>query len=218
MLKVLKHHLITGFKQYPSILCVTCGITQRKCHAVSKKDELPWQRDHYKHFLAIQTRWSDNDQYGHVNNVIYYSYFDTIINHYLIKCCGLNTDLKTSNIVGYMVDTKCIYRTPISFPEVVLAGLYISHIGRSSVHYTVAIFPELSEQASDDHPHLSKCGISSQTDQVILTKHSSTACAVGQCVHVFVDTDSNKPVPLPDNFRAALEKIAVVKDTTRSKL
>ncbi|XP_038073884.1 uncharacterized protein LOC119741976 isoform X2 [Patiria miniata] len=222
MLKVMNHRLVARVKQFQPIT-LACGTNLRKCHTSAKKDdsELPWQRDYYKYFLEIQTRFSDNDQYGHVNNATYYSYFDTVINHYLIKCCGLNTDLRTSNTVGFMVHTDCSYRTPVSFPEVALAGLCISHIGRSSIHYTVAIFPELSQQAPDGTSNKTEPGLGSWMDKVNFANHSLTACAVGHCVHVFVNTDTNRPVPLPDNVRASLEKISVEKQqkpTSDSKL
>ncbi|XP_072045608.1 uncharacterized protein [Amphiura filiformis] len=161
-----------------------------------KTTELPWQRSSYKYFLPIQTRWSDNDQYGHVNNVIYYSYFDSIINHYLIHSCGLNTNVQTSKIVGYMVDTRCTFREPISFPEIALAGLAISHIGRSSVQYSVAIFAEKKNQHAKSH-------------DVNYPDHNETACAIGQCTHVFVDTSTNRPIKLPDMMREALETISL---------
>ena len=148
-------------------------------------------------FLPIQTRWSDNDQYGHVNNIIYYSYFDSIINHYLIHRCGLNTNVRTSEIIGFMVDTRCTFREPISFPEVVLAGLAVSNIGRSSVQYSLAIFGEKKPQTE------------SQELDENFANHQETACAIGQCTHVFVDTATNRSIKLPDRMREALEKIYV---------
>ncbi len=164
----------------------------------SEKTDL-WKRSSYEYFLPIQTRWSDNDQYGHVNNVIYYSYFDSIINHYLINFCDLNTNVRTSNIVGYMVDTRCTFREPISFPEIALAGLAISRIGRSSVQYSVAIFRKKKNQNA----------IKSQELGTGYPNHQETACAIGQCTHVFVDTSTNRPIKLPDTMREALEKISL---------
>ncbi|XP_078000504.1 uncharacterized protein LOC144453101 [Glandiceps talaboti] len=162
---------------------------------------MKWQRSDYKYFLPIQTRWSDNDQYGHVNNVIYYSYFDTVINHFLIKQCDLNTNIKTSEIVGLMVDTGCSFKQPLQYPDVVLAALAISHIGRSSVKYTVAIFAEKSSSNSDYPP----CG--GNFDSSLYSSFQETASAVGSCTHVFVDAKTNRSKVLPDKMRQTLQTI-----------
>ena len=187
-----------------------------KDNSWTSKDDEPWQRKYYKYFLPIQTRWSDNDQYGHVNNVVYYSYFDSIINHYLVNHASLNTDVKTSSFVGYMVDTKCVYRSPISFPEVALAGLSVTHIGRSSVHYAVAIFPEeakVIDQLPSSSQHVTGGLYKEESNSA---SHSQTACAIGHCVHVFVDAATNRPVSLLDSdLRQALEKIIIQKEVSK---
>lgn len=166
-----------------------------------------WDRSTYLYFLPIQTRWSDNDQYGHVNNVVYYSYFDTVINHYLIKCCGLNTDLKDSEFVGLMVETGCSFRKPLSFPEEVLAGLKVSKLGRSSVTYQIAIFAEennkLDKSAKPPAGQMGELNFQKTTFE----NFSTTASAVGHCVHVFVNTTTNKSIALPDVMRKGLEAI-----------
>ena len=213
-IKIMKHQAAARVKNssrvfLPRILLRRCNVQINKDSGATNNGELPWQREYYKYFLPIQTRWSDNDQYGHVNNVTYYSYFDSVINHYLMRHAGLNTDLQTSDVVGYMVDTDCVYRSPISFPEVALAGLTISHIGRSSVQYTIAIFPERAHKSDRDQI--------SKPVSANFGNHSLVACAVGHCVHVFVDTETNRPALLPDGMRRALEKIAIAKEST-SKL
>ena len=136
-------------------------------------------RDQYKVFYPITTRWSDNDIYGHVNNVTYYSYFDTVANRYLIEEGGL--DISDGTIVGYVVNSGCEYHAPITYPEQIEAGVRVDRLGNSSVQYGIAIFKEGED----------------------------TACAHGHFVHVFVERAENRSVPIPDNLRAALEKILV---------
>ncbi len=139
----------------------------------------PDTRAAYKHFLTITTRWMDNDAYRHVNNVVYYSWFDTVVNEYLIRQGAL--DIETSEVIGLVVETQCRYLSPIAFPSMVNAGLRVAHIGNSSVRYEVGLF-------RDD---------------------ADTAAAQGHFVHVYVDRATNKPAQLPDKLRAALERIAV---------
>jgi acyl-CoA thioester hydrolase len=139
----------------------------------------PHSRTAYRHFLAIPTRWMDNDVYRHVNNVVYYSYFDTAVNHYLIERNVL--DIERSPVIGLVVETACQYFAPIAFPDIVNVGLRVGKLGTSSVRYEIAIFPNDEDRAS----------------------------AQGHFVHVYVERASNRPTPLPADLRAALEKIAV---------
>ncbi|MDX1992453.1 MAG: thioesterase family protein [bacterium] len=136
-------------------------------------------RSAFPHFLNIPTRWMDNDIYGHVNNALYYSFFDTVINHYLITEGGL--DIHTGTIIGLAVETHCEFFQPIAFPEMINAGLRVEHLGSSSVRYEVGLFKQ---------------------GQI-------TAAAYGYFVHVFVDRESRRPVPIPDSIRAALTQIVV---------
>ena len=142
------------------------------------KPEIPTRAD-YGVFYPITTRWSDNDIYGHVNNVTYYSYFDTVANRYLIEEGGL--DISDGTIVGYVVNSGCEYHAPITYPEPIEAGVRVDRLGNSSVQYGIAIF---------------KAG-------------EETACAHGHFVHVFVERAENRSVPIPANLRTALEKILV---------
>jgi acyl-CoA thioester hydrolase len=137
----------------------------------------PQRRDAYRHFCPITTRWMDNDAYRHVNNVVYYSFFDTAVNRYLIEAGAL--DIERSPVVGLVVETNCHYFRPIAFPDRVQAGLRVAHLGNSSVRYELGIFRE-------DEP---------------------LACAQGHFVHVYVDRDSNRPVALPPRLREALERL-----------
>ena len=137
------------------------------------------KRAQYRHFLPIQTRWSDNDAYGHVNNVVYYSWFDTVVNEYLITSGAL--DIQASAVVGLVVETQCNYFSELAFPERVDAGLRVAHAGRSSVRYELALF------GAD----------------------SDTASAQGHFVHVYVDRASRRPVPLPPALRAAVERLRI---------
>ena len=140
---------------------------------------LPHQRNAYKHFLPIATRWMDNDVYGHVNNVIYYSYFDTVVNEYLISKGAL--DIVNSPVIGLVVETGCSYFASITFPEKIDAGLRVSKIGNSSVRYEVALF----RQGGD------------------------VAVAQGHFVHVYVDRVTLKPQALGVTLTEALHKIQV---------
>ena len=139
---------------------------------------IPCRAD-YKQFYPVTTRWSDNDIYGHINNVIYYSYFDSVANRYLIEEGGL--DIGDGKIVGFVVSSGCEYHTPVSYPEAIEAGLRVEKLGNSSVRYGIAIF---------------KAG----TDQAV---------AHGFFVHVFVERAANKSVSIPGPLREALAKIAV---------
>jgi len=136
-------------------------------------------RAQYRHFLPIQTRWSDNDAYGHVNNVVYYSWFDTVVNEYLIAAGAL--DIQASPVVGLVVHTQCSYFSELAFPQRVDAGLRVAHAGRSSVRYELALFGALSD----------------------------TASAQGQFVHVYVDRATRRPVSLPSALRAAVERLCL---------
>ena len=135
------------------------------------------RRADYKRFLSIPTRWMDNDVYGHVNNVVYYAYFDTVVNEYLITEGGL--DIEKSPVIGLVVETLCRYFKPIAFPETVEAGLRVGKLGNSSVRYEIAIFRQ-----GDPAP-----------------------AAAGHFVHVYVDRVTRRPVPVPDPMRRALARI-----------
>jgi len=136
-------------------------------------------RENYFAFKPITTRWMDNDAYGHVNNVTYYSYFDTAANCYLIEEGSL--DIENGSVIGFVVNSGCNYNSPIAYPEKIEAGLRVDRLGNSSVTYGLAIFKEGETQAA----------------------------AQGHFVHVFVDRETNKPVAIPDKMRAALEAILV---------
>jgi acyl-CoA thioester hydrolase len=134
-------------------------------------------RSAYPHHLAITLRWKDNDVYGHVNNVEYYSFFDTVINDFLIRRGGL--DIHRGEVIGLCVDSQCTFKQPLEFPGVVDAGLRCGKLGNSSVRYEIALFREGSDEPA----------------------------ATGRFVHVFVGRDDRAPVPVPDEIRAALEGI-----------
>jgi acyl-CoA thioester hydrolase len=141
----------------------------------------PETRTAYPHFLPIPTRWMDNDVYGHVNNVVYYAYFDTVVNAFLIAEGRL--DFETGPVIGLCVESHCQYLAPVAFPDVLEAGLRVAQVGRSSVRYEVGIF----------------------------RKGSAVAAAHGHFVHVFVDRATRKSVDIPPKLRGALERIAVSK-------
>ena len=134
----------------------------------------PHRAQDYPYFVPVTTRWMDNDVYGHVNNVTYYSFFDSTVNTYLIEVGGL--DIHHGNVVGFVVSSSCDYFASIAFPERIEIGLRVGKLGNSSVQYELAVF-----KADEDE-----------------------ACAAGRFVHVFVDRSSNRPVSIPENLRAAL--------------
>lgn len=142
-------------------------------------------RTDFPHFLAIPTRWMDNDAYQHVNNVVYYSYFDTAVNQFLITRGAL--DIHADRVVGLVVETGCSYFSSISFPDTVHAGVRVTKLGNSSVRYELALFRNDEEKPA----------------------------AAGHFVHVYVDRDSNRPVPIPEKVRALLTTITVAANQRR---
>jgi acyl-CoA thioester hydrolase len=136
-------------------------------------------RDQYRHFQSIPTRWKDNDVYGHVNNVEYYSYFDTVINTWLITEGGL--DIHRGDAIGLCAESHCRFLGEIAFPGSVDAGLRVEHLGNSSVRYGIGLF-----RAGQPEP-----------------------AAEGWFVHVFVDRTTRRAAPLPAPIRAALERLRV---------
>jgi len=136
-------------------------------------------RADYRHFLAIPTRWMDNDTYGHVNNVTYYSYFDTVVNEHLVNRGGL--DIRGGDVVGFVVETSCRYFRPLTFPDTVDAGMRVARLGRSSVTYDIALFRE-----GEPNP-----------------------AAAGRFVHVWVDRRSATPAEIPARIRDALQPLLV---------
>jgi acyl-CoA thioester hydrolase len=133
----------------------------------------------FPHRTSLDTRWMDNDAYGHVNNVVYYSFFDTVVNRWLIEQGVLG--VASSAAIGLVVETQCVYFAPLTFPDRVTAGLRVAHIGTSSVRYELALF------RGDEH----------------------TAAAAGHFVHVYVDRDTRRPVPIPEPVRAVLNSICM---------
>lgn len=142
-----------------------------------KENDIAPTRDDYPHLSTITTRWMDNDVYGHVNNVLYYSFFDTVIAEYLVLEGGF--EFATADVIGLAVESGCRFRASLAFPQAVQAGLRVAHLGNSSVRYEVGIF------AGSDHQ----------------------ACADGYFVHVFVARATNKPNPIPAHIRTALERL-----------
>ena len=135
-------------------------------------------RNCYKYYTQIPTRWMDNDVYLHVNNVNYYSFFDTVIGLYLINKSGLN--ITDDPVVGFCVESSCSFFKPLQFPEVVDAGLRVTHLGHSSARYEIGLFRGREESLS----------------------------AAGYFVHTFVSRATHKPHKIPDKIRIALEKIS----------
>lgn len=144
---------------------------------MSEKKQIKPVRGNFKKFIEITTRWEDNDSYRHVNNVVYFSFFDTAVNQNLIERGVL--DVESSGIVGLVVDNHCQYFDSISFPDKVSVGISVIKIGSSSVQYSLGIFKNTT----------------------------SEICALGKFTHVYVDRKTNRPVPIPNEIRTVLEDL-----------
>jgi len=138
---------------------------------------LPTRRGEFRVLRAITTRWMDNDQYGHVNNVVYYSFFDTAVNGYLIEASGC--DVRQLPAIGIVAETSCRFVSELSFPDMVYAGLALEKLGNSSVVYRIGLFRNQEPEAA----------------------------AIGRFVHVYVDNATRRPVPIPPQVRAALQAL-----------
>ena len=134
-------------------------------------------RDRFKTLRPVPTRWMDNDHYGHVNNVAYYSFFDTAVNGYLMEATG--ADIRDLPAIGVVAESSCRFLSGASFPDVIYAGLEIERLGTSSVVYRIALF------RNDD----------------------TTPCAIGRFVHVYVDSATRRPVPIPAEISAAVNRL-----------
>ncbi len=137
----------------------------------------PPLRGEFRHFETIATRWMDNDVYGHVNNVVHYSLFDTAVNRMLIQRGVL--DIHAGAVIGLVVHTQCHYFDSIAFPQTVHAGVQVAQMGTSSVRYRLALFADDAERAA----------------------------ALGEFTHVYVDRATRRPVPLPEALRATLQPL-----------
>jgi acyl-CoA thioester hydrolase len=140
---------------------------------------IPNSRKDYSHFSSIATRWGDNDSYGHVNNVVYYSYFDTAVNRHLIENGAL--DLEKSEFIGLVIENRCTFFSSLSFPDMVHVGLKVIHLGNSSVRYQIGLFRNEEE----------------------------VTCAVGEFVHVYVNRATNQPVSIPTVIREVLQNLVL---------
>ncbi len=136
-------------------------------------------RENYRFFTPIATRWGDNDIYGHVNNVVYYAYFDSVANLFLIERGGL--DIHEGQAIGLVVNSGCSYLAPVEFPDRLEGGFRVNRLGSSSVEYGIAIFKEGEDEA----------------------------CAAGTFTHVFVNRESRRPVKIEGKMREALEAVLV---------
>lgn len=145
--------------------------------AVPTAKPQPEPRAAYRAFRTINTRWMDNDAYGHVNNVVYYSWFDTVVNAHLIEQGVL--DIHEGQTIGLVIETQCNYFAPIEFPQTVEAGLRVARLGSSSVRYEVGLF----------------------------IQGEGMTAARGHFIHVYVDRKTRQPVPIPGPLKSVLEKL-----------
>lgn len=143
--------------------------------APARPQALP--RDHYRVFRSIGTRWMDNDVYGHVNNVVYYSWFDTAVNAWLIEQGAL--DIHGGEVIGLVIETQCNYFAPLAFPQTIEAGLRVARLGGSSVRYEVGLFAQ----------------------------GEALSAACGHFIHVYVDRKNRRPVALPPPLKTTLQQL-----------
>jgi acyl-CoA thioester hydrolase len=160
------------------------GVSSSRVEEMSAPANEPTRRDpepraRYAAFRPITTRWMDNDVYGHVNNVVYYSFFDTAVNGLLMEAGVL--DIHRGEVIGLVVETRCNYFAPIAFPQAVTAGVRVAQLGRSSVRYEIGLF-------AGDAPE---------------------SAAAGHFIHVYVDRVTRRPVPLPEPLKAVLQSWVV---------
>jgi acyl-CoA thioester hydrolase len=139
----------------------------------------PEPRSAYAAFRTIPTRWMDNDMYGHVNNVVYYSWFDTAVNTHLIEQGAL--DIHNGEVIGFVIETQCNYFAPVAYPQVVEAGIRVASMGKSSVRYEIGLFIQGDER--------------------------NMTIAKGHFVHVYVKRETQQPTALPENLRLVLERL-----------
>ena len=161
-------------KQTARLILLTCNAKKETWQIILAPIET---RKNYKYFYPIQTRWNDNDIYGHVNNVVYYAYFDTAVNMFMVDNAGFNPHDATA--IGICPETHCNYHKPVAYPDKLEVGLRIGHLGNSSVQYEIAVFIAGDEKAA----------------------------ATGYFVHVFVDRETREPVAIPALIRSAMETI-----------
>ena len=147
---------------------------------MSHQKSPPPTRADFIAFEEVHSRWNDNDVYGHINNAVYYSFFDTAVNRYLIEHHVL--DLQNSKEIGLVVETQCQYLAPIVYPDLIHVGLKVTHLGNSSIRYEVAIFKNNEDVAS----------------------------AIGYFIHVYVDRLSNQSTPIPQKVREVLQRLVKV--------
>jgi acyl-CoA thioester hydrolase len=145
----------------------------------TESPKLPERRSEFAVLRSITTRWMDNDHYGHVNNVVYYSYFDTAVNGFLIEAAGC--DIRSLPAIGIVAETGCRFLRELSFPDTIHAGLALEKLGNSSVVYRIALF---------------------RNDE-------SEPAAIGRFVHVYVDNQTRRPVPVPPEIRRALSRLSI---------
>ena len=144
---------------------------------MSDPDPRELRRGDFRVLRSLPTRWSDDDTYGHVNNVVHYLMFDTAVNGWLIEASGV--DIRTLPAIGLVVETSCRYFAELRFPETVTAGIALERLGTSSIVYRLALFGEGSDEPA----------------------------AVGRFVHVYVDRETRRPVPVPPQIRAAVQSL-----------
>ena len=142
-------------------------------------------RGDYKYFIPIQTRWNDQDPYDHVNNVVYYEFFDTVVNHWLYKRAGMR--FGTDPVIGLCVRSECNFQKPLEYPSVIDAGLRVGKLGRSSIRYECAVFAQ-------------------ETDDI---------AASGSFVHVYVDAETRRPIPVPEDLRRIVQQELLVIEKDR---
>lgn len=158
----------------------------------------------FHYWIPIQTRWNDNDQYGHVNNVIFYSWMDTIINHFLIYKAGLKPSLQQPDAVGFCAESGMRYLSPLKYPTIAQVGLAVEHLGNSSVRYKVGIFDSPDADAVEE-------------DGLGLTHAIGRQSGEGFFIHVFVDPTTQRPTAIPTHMREALSAMLAANEAAAAR-
>ncbi|KAG0291706.1 hypothetical protein BGZ96_004915 [Linnemannia gamsii] len=240
-LSLLNTHTTVANATTPTAALLTRNLTSAAASSPASpppKKALVTNKDRafYPYSIDIQSRWADNDQYGHMNNAHYYALFDTIINTFLIQETGLDPhDQNQGNSIGVVAESGCQYYNSVSFPDMIEARLAVIKLGRSSVVYQVGIFKKLAPSSSDDAASANRTkrstispsavGIFSRAATAVSGPVLTTAeevrkefpasqllgdvAATGHFCHVFVDKVSRRPVPIPVKIRAGLELLQV---------
>ncbi len=161
--------------------------------------------NNFKWFMPFQTRFLDNDRFGHMNNAVYHGIYDSVINIFLLRHLGIDLDLSKSSRIGFMVTNQCEFFAPLKYPDLCLVGLSVSKIGKTSLNYQLGMFPMLDPN-SKINANMTHGYFQHEIGQ-LMDNFSPSASCLGHSIHVFVDPNcDNKPTPIPEDWRRMLKE------------